>query len=205
MNEKIAYIIKEKLTGLSFVDKIAGLVRPVKINVIKDGVPVLKTFPIATDVDYELCNSGIYKDLIPDSKYVSILYFEDNGTNFNYLEKRWVSFTSRLTLVCWLNVKKMQECTKYTSSTEAILSILSQLPEHPFNLSAPDDIFREIRISSISEVIKSNLIFSRYSYDEINSQYLLYPFDYFALNMAVDYKVNLACVEELNMSPCTCC
>lgn len=202
MNEKIASILKTQIENLPFIDKIAGLVRPVKIEVQgKDNARVLKTFPIASDISNEACISGQYKDLIPDSKYRSILYFEDNGCTLTYKEKRWVGFNSRLTLVGWLNLAKLKDCGNYTGSTEAILSILAALPEITIN----DDIYREIRIVAISEIVKSNAIFSRYSYDEIKTQYLLYPFDFFALNMSIDFKVNLACVEQFNLGSCSTC
>lgn len=202
MNEKIASILKSKIEALPFVDKIAGLVRPVKIELLdKDNKSVLKTFPVASDISNEACISGQYKDLIPDSKYRSIIYFEDNGITLTARNNRWVSFNSRLTLVGWLNLKMLFDCQTYTGSTECILSILSELPENPFS----EDIFREIRIIALSEVTKSNAIFSRYTYDETKTQYLLYPFNYFALNMSVEFKINLACVEQFKLASCPKC
>lgn len=202
MNEKIANILKSKIQNLPFVDKIAGLVRPVKQEVLgENNIKVLKTFPVSADVSYDLLIGGKYRDLIPDSKYQSILYFEDNGCVLTYKDRGWVGFNSKLTLIGWLNVKKLMDCQTFTASTEVILSILSNLPEMPFN----EDIYREIKIIALSEVPKSNAIFSRYTYDELKTQYLLYPYDYFALNMSVDFKVNLACVEQLKFSGCTGC
>lgn len=202
MNEKIANILKAQITGLPFVDKISGLVRPLKIEVVgANNVKALKVFPIASDVSNEACIKGAYKDLIPDSKYRSIIYFEDAGVTMTYREKRWVAFTSRLTLVCWLNLSKLMDCDYHTGSTEAILSIMSNLPEGVIQ----DDLYREIRITSISEVVKSNSIFGRYTYDEVKTQYLLYPFDFFALNMVVDFRINLACVEQFKIGICKEC
>lgn len=202
MNEKIANILKGKIQNLAFVDKIAGLVRPVKIEILdKENKRILKTYPIATDISSEQCIEGKYKDLIPDSKYKSIIYFEDNGSQITYRDHRWVGFNSRLTLVGWLNLSKLMNCTHFTGSTEVILSIISSLPEVPFS----DDIFREIRITAISEVIKTSAIFGKYTYNEIITQYLLYPFDYFALNLSIDYKINLSCVEQFNVETCNNC
>lgn len=201
MNEKIASILKSKIETLSFVDKIAGLVRPVRIEVMgPNETKVQKIYPISSDVSSEQCPQK-YRDLIPDSSYTSILYFEDNGITLTERNNRWVSFNSRLTLVGWLNLKKIFDCQTYTGSTECILSILSQLPEVPFS----DGNYRDIRIIALSEVPKSNAIFSRYTYDEIKTQYLLYPFDYFALNMSVDFRINIACVEQFKLNPCTKC
>jgi hypothetical protein len=201
MNEKIANILKSQIELLPFIDKIAGLVRPLKVEVPgPNNTKVLKTYPIASDVTSEACISGAYKNLIPDSKYKSIIYFEDAGITMTYREKRWVSFTSRLTLVCWLNLSKLMDCDYHTGSTEAILSIMANLPEGVIQ----SGVYREIRITSISEVVKSNAIFGRYTYDEIKTQYLLYPFDFFALNMVVDFRINLSCVEEFKLGLCGC-
>ena len=202
MNEKIASILKSKIETLPFIDKIAGLVRPVKIEVMgPNEIKVPKTYPISSDISSELCIDGQYKDLIPDSKYLSIIYFEDNGITLTARNNRWVSFNSRLTLVCWLNLKMIFECQIYTGSTQCILSILAELPEIPFS----EDIYIEIRIVAVSEVPKSNAIFSKYTYDEIKTQYLLYPYDYFALNMSIDFKINLACVEQFKLGSCPKC
>lgn len=202
MNEKIANILKSQIDELPFIDKIAGLVRPVKMQVPgKDNAPILKVFPVSTDITNEDCISGSYKDLIPNSKYKSIFYFEDNGCTLIARERRWVSFNSRLTLVGWLNLSVLMNCGNYTGSTEVILSILNALPENTIS----DDIYREIRITALSEVVKSNAIFNRYTYDEVTTQYLLYPFDFFALNMSIDFRVNLACVEQFELGSCVKC
>lgn len=196
MNEKIAFILKSQIEGLNFVDKIAGMVRPMTITKEK----VRKTFPVSCDVTADECVKGAYQDLIPDSKYKSILYFEDQGTNFEYREKNRVYFTSRLNLVCWLNLKKLAECGLCVISPQVILMILANLPEFPVQ----SDIYREIRIKVTSEVPKNAGIFGRYSYDETIAQYLLAPFDYFCLQITVQFWVDIDCVNDLILTECTC-
>jgi hypothetical protein len=205
MNEKIANILKGKIEDLVFVDKIAGLVRPIFVNVLNESnTKVQKVYPISCDVTLNECIEGRYQDLIPESKYKSIIYFEDNGTSMQYVDKNWVKFNSRLTLVCWMNIKKLGDCLNCTTSTSVLLSILAAFPEFPFNDVSYGPI-RDVRITSFSEAVKSNSIFSKYTYDEKITQYLLYPFDFFALNMQVEYRVNLECVEQFNIgTPCIC-
>ena len=56
MNEKIASILKSKIETLSFVDKIAGLVRPVRIEVMgPNETKIQKTYPIASEVSSDQC------------------------------------------------------------------------------------------------------------------------------------------------------
>ncbi len=186
MNEGIAAILKDKIKEVSYADKVVGLVRSLKMDVKDENNTVVqKTFPIASDC---ACDN-LYRDLVPNSKYRSILYFEDNGVNIAYRDRDWIGFTSRLNLVGWLNVPKIYDDSK-TGSTKAILEIIKLLPGDHFSV----DDFREIRITAISEVPKTPGIFSRYSYDEIKTQYLVFPFDYFSLALSVEFRVNLKCI-----------
>jgi hypothetical protein len=201
MNELIANILKTKIESLSFVDKIAGLVKPVIIT-MQNGEGILrKTFPISSDITYNQCiENKRYQDLIPNSKYRSIIYFEDNGTSFNYLSKGWIGFNSKLLLIGWFNLSKLKECNITTNSNEFILYIISSFPRVPFN----SDPFLGINIIPTTEPIKNNSIFSKYSYDENFTQYLLYPYDYFAINIDITYKANLDCLTDISLSTCTC-
>jgi hypothetical protein len=200
MNERIANIIKTQIDGLNFVDKIAGLVRAVKVDVINENnIRVTKTFPVACDVTADECVKGRYQDLIPDSKYKSIVYFEDGGTTMTGKDRDWILFRSNLTLVAWLNLQKIG--CNCTYSTAAILSIIASLPEFPINET---NGLQQISINVINEVPKSFAIFSKYTYDEKISQFLLSPYDYFALNITADYRINVNCIEQLIAEACTC-
>lgn len=202
MNEKVANIIKGKIDTLPWIEKIAGLVRPVRVEIPgANGSKVLKTYPIASDVTREECIQGYYKNLVPDSSFRSIVYFEDQGCSLAYRNGDKIGFNSKLTLVGWLNLKKIAEYGRYTGSTECILSILAQIPLMPFS----DDIYREIKIIALNEIVKSNAIFSRYTYDEIKSQYLLYPFDYFALNIQCEFWINVNCINDYKLNACSTC
>jgi hypothetical protein len=205
MNEKIANILKGKLEGLDFIDKIAGLARPIMINVPgTNNDKVQKIFPIACDVTHNDCISGKYQDLIPNSKYSTIIYFEDAGSTIQKAANNWATFNSRLNLICWMNLKKLGECSVCTTSTAVLLSILAALPEFPIN-DANYSPIRDVKIEGVSEAIKSNAIFNKYSYDEKVTQYLLYPFDFFMLNISVSYRVNLHCVDEYRKGAiCVC-
>lgn len=202
MNEVIANIIKTQIEGLDFVDKIAGLTKPMLINIPgPENKPVQKVFPIACDITSDECIGGKYQDLIPQSKYASIIYFEDAGVTMQKVAKNWVDFNSRLNLVCWMNIKKLTDCSVCSTSAEVLLSILAALPKFPIQ----SGIYQAIEIISISEAIKSNAIFSKYSYDEKTTQYLLHPFDFFMLNMSINFRVNLECVNQFERNPtCTC-
>lgn len=200
MNQSVASIIKGYIDCLDFVDKIAGLVQTVYLTITdKDGNKVTKSFPVSCDITDECLQSGIYKDLCPDSSFKSIVYFEDSGVTFNKREGKFICYTSNLKLVCWINISlyKANECgtgIPCTVTAEVIKKILCQLPSQPVTATP----FVRFMPVVVSEDIRSNSIFSKYTYNELQTQYLLYPYDFFALNIQTDFCV---CTEDC--TPCT--
>jgi hypothetical protein len=204
MNVDIANIILGTIDHLPWLDKYAGMTRTVVQTQVGDGTkPVKKYFPVACNVtDSECVKQGTLKDLVPDTKYKSILYFEDNGTQVLGSDARFINLRSTLRLVSWLNGKKLgyDGCS---ISSIAVISILKEfaLLFNPFN----NGNFVNIKINAISEEVKSPNIFSKYSYDESTTQYLMHPFDYFALNIQVNFSVPFNCVDDFELltpDPC---
>ena len=193
MNQAIANIIKTHIEGLDFVDKIAGLVQTVYMDVRgADNALVQKAFPIACCVTADDCKEGAYNDLMPNSQYKTVIYFEDGGVNFDRYEGDWKYYTSRLRLVCWINVAKILGDTCNTGdactlSTHLIAEIIRALPtfqEHhnPFNF-----VYSEVT----SQAVRDNSIFGKYTFDEKHIQYLMYPYDYFALDIDTKFAICL--------------
>lgn len=189
MNQAIAAIIKAQIADLDFIDKIAGLVAVQYMNITNEsGVKVQKSYPVACCTTADDCKQGNYNDLAPDSKYKSVTYFEDGGISFDRSESHWDYFTSRLRMVCWLNVKKILEeaCDgTCTYSSHAIADIIRHLPEFPQNIAPFDNVYTEVT----SQVIRSNSIFAPYTYNELQTQYLMAPYDYFALELTTTFAV----------------
>lgn len=200
MNVDIANIIKSYIIGQPFVEKIGGLVRPLSFQQVDGDRSYNKTIPIDCGTTYTDCIKGKYTDLVPNSKYKSIIYFEDGGTSFSSSEPRDFSFESRLKLVCWLNQKKLGK-SACSISAVAILNILKIIPDGHFN-STP---YTRIRIQAVGQDAKSPAIFSRYTYDEKVLQYLLYPFDYFALNLKINFTVPRSCIIDWTNGSETSC
>ena len=201
MNQAIATIIKNKIAGLDFVDKISGLVSAQSISVGKGDDIVTKTYPVACCTTADCCKSGAYNDLCPDSKYKTVIYFEDGGVSFERAESNWKYYTSNLRLVCWINVAKILNDCCYTEDTctlsaHLITEIIRELPEFPYN-EAP---FSRLYFEVTDQVIRNNSIFSAYTYNEKQVQYLMYPYDYFAL----DIKASFGICMTSTVTPSTC-
>ena len=201
MNGAIAEILNAYLLALPFADRVAGTVRPVTLVTGSEEKPVKKTIPVACNVSQPDCISGKYTDLIPNSKYKSIMYWEDNGVKLNTENiTRDFNFTASLRLVCWVNLKKVGK-TDCDVSALAITNILNAIPTGYFN----SGIYTRIRATMTGEIIKSSAIFSKYTYDEATTQYLMYPFDYFALDYNIIFTIPKGCIIDWeNETPIVC-
>ena len=186
MNQAIANIIKESIEDLDFVDKIAGLVSTQYINI--EGVT--KSYPVACCVP-DTCKTGDYNDLAPDSKYKSVIYFEDGGVSFVRAQGNFKYYQSRLRLVGWLNVKSIlgEECdaSQCTYSSHAIMDIIRLLPEFPQNIAPFAQVYMEVT----SQAVRDKAIFSKYTYNELQTQYLMSPYDYFSLDITTTFGICL--------------
>jgi len=198
MNQTVANILKGYIECLDFVDKIAGLVQTVYLNITdENGNKVQKSFPVSCNFTADDCKTGLYNDLTPDSKYKTVIYFEDQGVDFNKREGNFICYTSHLKLVCWINVAMLYgelcpDGVPCTASTEIIKKILCQLPSQPVYISPYSRFYPVV----VSEDIHSNAIFNKYTYNELQTQYLLYPYDFFALNINTDFCICTAECED---------
>lgn len=196
MNIDIADIIKTLISSANYIDKLAGLVRPYIVK----GNGITKIYPVSCELNEDACASAI-NDLIPDKKYRTLIYFEDLGSVM--LERDGHGYThwkSNLKLVCWINMNKFVNAG-CSIAPLIIQNILSLIPIG----EATYGNYINARIRVTGEDVKSSLIFSKYSYDEAQRQYLHYPYDYFALNIEVFYKVHKSCTTLIEITDGTDC
>lgn len=192
MNNYIAEILKCKIQAVSFADKVAGMVRPV--THYRDGLPTV-TYPVGYDVLHSDCTVGKESNLMPNSKYKSIMYFEDNGILAGKKEGSFQNMTASIRLVVWLNLQKItdEKCPD-PGSVCAVLELMKALNNKIENASPIFAIQIEVQ-----EIIRDKSIFSEYSYDEKYSQYLFHPYDFFAIKIKVNFKVNYDCTCADNL------
>ncbi len=201
MNHAIATILNTYLSTLPFADRVAGVVKPITFFTGTADKPTKKTIPVDCGVSQPDCIGGKYTDLVPNSKYKSIIYWEDNGVKLNTSEnQRDFNFTSSLRLITWINLKKVGK-TDCNVSALAVTNILNTLPTGYFN----NGIYTRIRVVVGQEIIKNNSIFSKYTYDEAVTQFLMFPFDYFALDINVNFTILKNCIVDWeNETPILC-
>lgn len=185
MNNKIANIIVDYIEDLAWIDKIAGLTQ---IAQTKQG-EVVKRFPISCAYDSD-CVQGCYDELMPNSQYRSVVFFEDGSFTFIRQEGGKLFYESRLRLIAWLNYKRLEEggCG---SSGDYIISIIKALPALPQNVG---DLLR-LRVTVASQAQRSSGVFSKYTFDELTSQYLMLPYDFFSLDIRTEFHIVTECIE----------
>ena len=202
MTVEIGDIIKSYLTSLTFIDKLAGVVTTInKVDMDKDNRQVRKTFPVACGMSYEECTTnGKYLDLVPNSNLKAIVYLEDNGINKIGVNGANTVYRASYLMVGWLNLKKLGK-TNCSISGQVITTILSKLPVNPFD----SGIYKRIDIEVGGQRSKQEVPFRKYSYNEDITQYLMHPYDYFAIPIEATFQINPSCVTEFEESTAINC
>jgi len=202
MNYEIGTILGSYISPLNFVERLSSVVRPLSFVTGTEEKPIKKVYPIDCNTSYKDCTTASKKhtDLVPNSKFKSIHYFEDNGVGTIASTQRDFRFESKVRLVGWLNLKKLGK-TDCSISSKAVLQIINALPSGRFNSGE----FKNIQITSISEAPKTSAIFGKYTYDETVIQYLMYPFDYYALDITIQFTISKACINDFDLGAETEC
>lgn len=194
----IGNIIIERLITLPFIDKYAGVVRVIKYK-HKDGT--IGLFPADCKITLDECNKGKrYLDLYPDSKKKSVIYLEDSGLRQTNKNGTVQTFNAQYNLIGWFNLPLLG-VNSCSYSAAAIGSIFKRLSIAPFN----EHIYQYIDIKIIGQQPKSIDPFLKYSYDETVNQFLMYPYDYFAISIEVNFRFDTRCIKENSLDPANYC
>lgn len=179
-----------------FIDKLAGLVQPISMSEQNEsGASLTKIFPISCSTTFEeCCNNKAYKDLIPNSKYGCMVYFEEeSGVELVEETRNGRKYKTSFLLVGWVNQKKLgtDECS---ITGKIVNTFINALSVKPFN----NDIYTSIQIEVSGQNPKSVNPFSKYTYDADNTQYLMAPYDYFSVKIDVNFVVNSQCIVDFS-------
>ena len=191
----IAEIIKGKIAaqGLPYIETLAGLVQVETVYKKKDNKNLIeKRYPIYCPIT-DPCPPGKTIPLVPDLKKKSIFYFQNNGNvTFNSRDRGYTNFTADLWLVGWLNPKALgsPDCSITAPIIAQLLNIL--------DLPAFNDVggvYTKIKIRPNRLLTKEPVIFAKYKYTKFHSL-LEYPYDYFAVQLFVDFSIHENCIND---------
>ena len=180
-------IVTRLTADVSFVDKITGIVKPAKVS-ISDQV---KTLPVAVNTDVTTCNDSELLDFVPDNSKKSIIYFEDRGTSLVKMENQSLYYTASFTLICWFNFNQIDHTLTNTSKIAGV--ILKRLPIVLGNITPLIGVVLSVN----GQQPNDGGVFSKYSYLEEQTQYILYPFGYVAFDLTASFSVRKDCIPEI--------
>lgn len=190
-----------------WIEKKGGLVRTARKSFPIDeesNLFIEKKYPISSNVSAKECfDNGKYSDLMPDSRYKSICYFEQTSptlpqSNINLGSEAFV-FETNVKFVCWLNLNLLGFDVPDKSE-------IFQLEMYKFfsKIKFLVNGIHGIKIKFISFGQKNENPFSNYSYENIEGL-LLYPFDFFVINLTIQYNVKIDCIESVPvLTPIIC-
>ena len=195
MNALVALLLKDRISQFTYVDKLAGMVRAIT----RERAGGTMTIPVDIAVDDPLaCSDEEISALVPDEGYGCIVYFEDRGLRRIQSRTRGISFESRLRLVCWVNTAKFSG-DNYAADRimEQFIAALQDVPtnEGPF-------IGVRHQVETIPERGKS--LFGAYTYPDTARQYLLFPFDAFAIDILTTMRIRPGCEDQVTQGEAEC-
>ena len=207
MNKELSVILRDKIADAPYLERLSGLVQVFEKTIAVDGEAgrtIKKKIPVTSFATFQECESNNQAQvaMVPNSKYKGILYFEDGGINTPTPSRGGMQYISRLRLVCWLNTKLITGQTDMSLTTRVIADILGRFAGNPFNVSP----FTKIAVKVANIPAQDKSIFSPYDYSEAETQYLMAPFEYFALDLNISYTIPFLCVTDISVTedPNTC-
>ena len=215
MNKKLASILRDKLTDIPIITLFGGLVytqrRRESVAAVDDVLGELtgdvqrtieKTFPVTCDwagqrpCEDQPANAqdGLIA-MVPDSTQKGIMYFEGRGARPQAYERGGLRIISFLRLVVWLNTKHLDVPNSCTgAATPVMTSIIEKFigqGKNPFN----EGDYKRVVIG-LNEITENDSgIFSQYSYDEARTQFIMPPYEYFALDFQIEFFIKSQCVD----------
>ena len=120
-----------------------------------------------------------------------MLYFEDNGSVLN-LSVRHTGLNfwrSKLRLVVWMNQKLLSETFNIELATLAMNEMITLLCTNPVN----QDVFKNFKAEVASIPPATSALFSQYDYNEKETQFLMPPYDFFAVDLEVSFGIPKGC------------
>lgn len=220
MVNAIAEIIKSRLSNLTWIERLGGLVveaRRPETRTGENGQQIIvgyQTYPVACDTSAEACwNNGVYKHFEPDSGKAAIAFFTDQaGVSFVRNESpklAFLVFGFELRLLFWLNLKRLGDgITGGGCNVSGLLApyVCAQLFGHyptteieaVFDDTPNAGVFNFVDVRSIRELPKTPAMFRPFSFADYgdNRALFLYPYDYFGVVISGQFVINKNCLPE---------
>jgi hypothetical protein len=133
-------------------------------------------------------NPDTYLLLCPDDSRSGIAYFEvlSNGKKSDVSGGRAFMMEANVRLIVWLNTKRL---TPSDAIPQAMATIVGKLCGGYEGQPPVSNII----VTPLSEAPPSPALFSRWTYNEAESQFLMLPYQYFGFDFNIVYALSMFC------------
>lgn len=200
MQRTICNLFREAIatSGLEWLDVVAGMVEPIQVTTRQGEGSQVATIPAWRYPFRDGCNKGAdYVTCIPLTENASLLYMEASNQNNIAHTSRFDEYVLPITLVGWVNLKKIN--TTYASASECVDELLSIIPKQLPNQSP----YNTIRVD-VEAVNRDIAVVNRYDINEAENQMWMYPFDFFTINLRITYRRTHVCHGNVIEAPGSC-
>lgn len=219
---KIAMELNNRIVGIPWIAKHAGLVRDVtrdEIALNENNEPTVlssSTFPIASGADGRECwESGRYTDLMPSDAHTSVAFWRETTplayTDDETLPRGFQRWAGALRLIVWADMQRIG----YVSDWQINHLIVDILRQYSAGEQASTRDARAIRLNEsgyesmvieyqpTAQIINGADVWSGYTVGDIVES-MLYPFATFAVDFDVSVVFNPQCTVPLVTTPIEC-
>lgn len=192
---------------MAWVDRYGGLTFNATRTEQSESGTKQVSYPVShVGSDPDCFENDTYLQLVPNSKYMSVSYFEQIGDtsmiiSANSRRHKMYDFNATLRLVVWLNLHKIG-INDPTLTADFKLQTLNRLQKkHPTTTEV-----QQLQIANVFVDSKTTTVdlFNQYSYDNVQ-KLVLFPYDVFSVRFDVQWKTPLECVTDVVPgTPITC-
>jgi len=201
---KIAELLRDEISSLNFVEVAAGLAKPHTIR--NNTTPADADSPVMADIIIPLayndlglvCEEGDLYALVPDTKKMSIVWWEDQGTELIREDTYYYHSRANLRCVAWWNLALIDQ-----SLTDASLLVANLIAAIPASLSSVDYL-SQIQVMFTGEEISGASVLDAYNFDIPEDQITTFPYQVTGINFAVEFAFGKNCVDEVILNPASC-
>lgn len=200
MQRYISELVKDAInaTALSWLDRVCGMVETIQEKVVTANGTTVKQYPAYRHPGQRGCDAGNnYDRCIPDTKFKSLIYLEADSPNVETTTANYDEYSMRINVVIWCNLTKINP--SYYDATAIADELMGSLPDRLTALGA----YHTIRLDIVGCSRDTGMI-NKYSYDEAESQYLIYPFDFSVITLNLRYRRTNNCHGSTVLNPSTC-
>ena len=208
MNKELCNALKTRLASapaLPFAEVLAGMVQTVTYTDYDEtnSTNVVKRMPVSYDTNIAGVDcTGQEQSLVPNSNRKSMIYFEDFGIAFGGRAHGMAQFASSIRLICWMNRARLTNSIYQEISGPAMAAVIDKIGagQNPANIG----IFTRLTVEIVKIPPQDPALFSRYTYNETDRQYLRPPFEFFGIDLLCKYAVSSKCIDGISWGGETC-